>query len=200
MVQHRQMDLIASICTSSHTTHRDRNFRLPIDRNEIYHLSPRPHSARPLRRCQRQHHRRLGSSKLQEPASQRAERHREVLQQEQQDGTTLLTLHLIMYSSLTQILVHPHSLGQQRRAHWQCLGQDYWVSSFASTIKVSPSDRAKQLTYSDSNCNPMTYVPWDICFQQFYDICASGNKRGEGSRNFGPGGCQKWIITNPLQA
>ncbi|OQO10684.1 hypothetical protein B0A48_03984 [Cryoendolithus antarcticus] len=45
------------------------------------------------------------------------------------------------------------------------------------------------------------YVPWDICFKQFYDMCISGNNRGENARNYGGlmdgVGCQKWIINNP---
>lgn len=46
-------------------------------------------------------------------------------------------------------------------------------------------------------CRPAQWLPWDICFKQFYEMCVSGNGRGEQSRVYGKKRCQKWKISNP---
>ncbi|OQO10683.1 hypothetical protein B0A48_03983 [Cryoendolithus antarcticus] len=48
------------------------------------------------------------------------------------------------------------------------------------------------------SCGDRQYVPWDVCFKQFYDMCVYGTKeRGEANRDYGRNGCQHWIINNP---
>jgi hypothetical protein len=46
-------------------------------------------------------------------------------------------------------------------------------------------------------CNPAQWLPWDICFKQFYSMCVSGNGRGESERVYGRNQCQRWRISNP---
>lgn len=49
----------------------------------------------------------------------------------------------------------------------------------------------------NGGCNPAQWLPWDICFKQFYSMCVQGNGRGESQRIYGRDGCQKWGIANP---
>ncbi|GAB7332491.1 hypothetical protein MBLNU13_g04285t1 [Cladosporium sp. NU13] len=49
----------------------------------------------------------------------------------------------------------------------------------------------------DAGCNPAQWLPWDICFKQFYSMCVSGNGRGENERLYGRNRCQRWKISNP---
>jgi hypothetical protein len=49
----------------------------------------------------------------------------------------------------------------------------------------------------EGGCNPAQWLPWDICFKQFYSMCVSGNARGESWRVYGRNKCQAWTISNP---
>jgi hypothetical protein len=46
-----------------------------------------------------------------------------------------------------------------------------------------------------ASCRWGTYVPQVWCQSQFYEVCAWGNKKGRGQRNY-DGGCQHFWITN----
>lgn len=38
-------------------------------------------------------------------------------------------------------------------------------------------------------------VPQNVCFNNFYDMCAQGGKHGGSTASYGLGGCQKWTIS-----
>jgi hypothetical protein len=46
-----------------------------------------------------------------------------------------------------------------------------------------------------ASCGWGTYVPQVWCQSQFYEVCAWGNNKGRGQRNY-DGGCQHFWITN----
>ncbi|CAK4034937.1 Hypothetical predicted protein [Lecanosticta acicola] len=43
-------------------------------------------------------------------------------------------------------------------------------------------------------CSPPQWVPQEYCMSQLYDICAKGDKFGEGNARFGRNKCQEWRI------
>ncbi|KAH9844612.1 hypothetical protein Tdes44962_MAKER07251 [Teratosphaeria destructans] len=60
------------------------------------------------------------------------------------------------------------------------------------------SDHGNSAVCIQSTCSPRQYVSLSSCYSQFWDICATGNKKGHGSKQYGnkdPSGsvCQTWI-------
>jgi hypothetical protein len=58
----------------------------------------------------------------------------------------------------------------------------------------SPKQFGNAVVSINGGCNPAQWLPWDICFKQFYSMCVSGDGRGENSRVYGRDRCQKWRI------
>ncbi|KAF2765038.1 hypothetical protein EJ03DRAFT_355208 [Teratosphaeria nubilosa] len=60
------------------------------------------------------------------------------------------------------------------------------------------SDHGNSAVCIISTCDPRQYVSVSSCYSQLWDICATGNKKGHGSKEYGnkdPQGyvCQTWI-------
>ncbi|OQO10685.1 hypothetical protein B0A48_03985 [Cryoendolithus antarcticus] len=59
------------------------------------------------------------------------------------------------------------------------------------------SNDKKVTIWLNGNCNPKQYIPPYWCFNQLYNMCANGNKKGEKQQRYGTNGCQTWNIMVP---
>jgi hypothetical protein len=79
-----------------------------------------------------------------------------------------------------------------------CRPRDKW---YGFMVPGAAANNVKQFGNArvtiEGGCNPAQWLPWDICFKQFYDMCSSSTDRGQNSRAYGRDKCQRWVITNP---
>lgn len=120
----------------------------------------------------------VGQSSLHQARAQRPKGHRAVLQLQQRIRTTPLiplTVPPLLPNPLTPFL--PQSIPSVHSGNHKRVGN--------AVVGIT------------GGCRPAQWLPWDICFKQFYEMCVSGNGRGEQSRVYGKKRCQKWKISNP---
>jgi hypothetical protein len=86
----------------------------------------------------------------------------------------------------------------QRAIEMYCRPRDKW---YGFMVPGAAANNIKQFGNArvtiEGGCNPAQWLPWDICFKQFYDMCSSSTDRGQNNRAYGRDKCQKWVITNP---
>jgi hypothetical protein len=86
----------------------------------------------------------------------------------------------------------------QRAIEMYCRPRDKW---YGFMVPGAAANNIKQFGNArvtiEGGFNPAQWLPWDICFKQFYDMCSSSTDRGQNNRAYGRDKCQRWVITNP---